>query len=79
MDTVPGKGTDAIAAVCAKHGCYVAIGIAEIDPDTRLTYSTGDSCRSRKGCSPMALRPAPSVLAVTATTFTQDRKVGDDH
>ncbi len=41
MDTVPGRGTDAIAAVCAKHGCYVAIGIAEIDPATRLTYNTG--------------------------------------
>lgn len=41
MDTVPGKGTDALAAVCAKHGCYVAIGIAEIDPLTRLTYNTG--------------------------------------
>jgi predicted amidohydrolase len=41
MDSVPGKGTDAIAAVCAKHGCYIAIGIAEIDPRTRLTYNTG--------------------------------------
>ncbi|CAN5188948.1 amidohydrolase [soil metagenome] len=41
MDTVPGKGTDAMAAVCAKHGCYIAIGIAEVDPLTRLTYNTG--------------------------------------
>src|SRR5713226_34487 len=41
MDTVPGKGTDAVAAICAAHGCYVAIGIAEIDPATRLTYNTG--------------------------------------
>jgi predicted amidohydrolase len=41
MDTVPGEGTDAIAAVCAKHGCYVAIGIAEIDPVTQLTYNAG--------------------------------------
>jgi predicted amidohydrolase len=41
MDTVPGKGTDAIAPVCAKYGCYIAIGIAEIDPLTRLTYNTG--------------------------------------
>lgn len=31
MDTVPGRGTEAIAAVCALHRCYVAIGIAEID------------------------------------------------
>ncbi|ULE35336.1 nitrilase-related carbon-nitrogen hydrolase [Mycobacterium sp. IDR2000157661] len=41
MDTVPGSGTNALAAVCAKHGCYVAIGIAEIDPLTQLTYNTG--------------------------------------
>lgn len=41
MDTVPGSGTDAVAAVCATHGCYVAIGIAEIDPGTQLTYNTG--------------------------------------
>ena len=41
MDTVPGKGTEAIAAICAKHDCYVAIGIAEIDPATDLTYNTG--------------------------------------
>ena len=26
MDTVPGKGTDALAAVCANHGCYIAVG-----------------------------------------------------
>ena len=41
MDEVPGRGTDAIAAVTAKHGCYVAIGIAEIDHSTGLTYNTG--------------------------------------
>jgi predicted amidohydrolase len=41
MDTVPGKGTDALAAVCANHGCYIAVGIAEIDPVSRLTYNTG--------------------------------------
>ena len=41
MDSVPGKGTEAIAEICARHGCYVAIGIAEIDPATDLTYNTG--------------------------------------
>ncbi len=41
MDTVPGKGTDALATVCANHGCYIAVGIAEIDPVSRLTYNTG--------------------------------------
>ena len=30
MDEVPGRGTDAIAAVTAKPGCHVAIGIADI-------------------------------------------------
>lgn len=41
MDTVPGRGTDAIAAICANRGCHVAIGIAEVDPATGLTYNTG--------------------------------------
>lgn len=41
MDTVPGRGTDAIAAVSAKYRCHVAIGIAEVDADTGLTYNTG--------------------------------------
>ena len=41
LDTVPGKGTDAIAKVTARHRCYVAIGIAEIDEATGLTYNTG--------------------------------------
>ena len=41
MDTVPGKTTTALAAVTAKYNCYIAIGIAEIDEDTGLTYNTG--------------------------------------
>ena len=41
MDTVPGKTTNALAPVCAKFNCYIAIGIAEVDPDTNLTYNTG--------------------------------------
>jgi len=41
MDTVPGRGTTAISEVTARHGCYVAIGIAEIDQATGLTYNTG--------------------------------------
>ena len=41
MDAVPGRATDAIAAVTAEHGCYVAIGIAEIDQATGIAYNTG--------------------------------------
>ena len=41
MDSVPGRGTDAIAAITAQYNCYVAIGIAEIDRSTDLTYNTG--------------------------------------
>lgn len=41
MDTVPGKATDALAKVTAGYNCYIAIGIAEIDRDTGLTYNTG--------------------------------------
>lgn len=41
MDTVPGRATEAIAGLCAAHGCHVAIGIAEIDRETGLTYNTG--------------------------------------
>src|ERR1700759_5832826 len=38
MDTVPGKGTEAIAPICAAHRCHVAIGIAEVDHTTGLPY-----------------------------------------
>ena len=41
MDAVPGKGTEAIMPICAAHNCFVAIGIAELDPGTGLTYNTG--------------------------------------
>lgn len=41
MDTVPGKTTDSLLSVTQKYNCYIAIGIAEIDRDTGLTYNTG--------------------------------------
>ncbi len=41
MDSVPGKSTDAIAELTSKHHCYVALGVAELDPATNLTYNTG--------------------------------------
>ncbi len=40
LDTVPGKTTDALAKVTARHHMYVAVGIAEIDPATGLGYNT---------------------------------------
>lgn len=41
MDTVPGKTTDALSSLSKQYQCYIAIGIAEIDRDTGLTYNTG--------------------------------------
>jgi predicted amidohydrolase len=41
MTPVPGPATDAIAEVTRANNCYVAIGIAEVDPKTGLTYNTG--------------------------------------
>ena len=41
MDTIPGKTTDALARVTKQYNCYIAIGIAEIDRDTNLTYNSG--------------------------------------
>ena len=41
MDTIPGKTTDALVKVASTYSCYIAIGIAEIDRDTGLTYNSG--------------------------------------
>ena len=41
MDTVPGKTTDALSVITKRYNCYIAIGIAERDADTGLTYNTG--------------------------------------
>ena len=40
LDTVPGKTTDALTKVTARHHMYVAVGIAELDPVTGLGYNT---------------------------------------
>lgn len=40
MDSVPGKATDAFSEVTKKYGCYVAIGLAELDPETGVTYNS---------------------------------------
>jgi len=41
LDTIPGKATSAIEEITKLHKCYVAIGIAEIDADTGMTYNAG--------------------------------------
>jgi predicted amidohydrolase len=40
LDTVPGKTTDALAAVARKYHMYAVVGIAELDPPTGLAYNT---------------------------------------
>jgi predicted amidohydrolase len=40
MDTVPGKATDAFAAIAKEHGCYITFGVAETDPATTMTFNT---------------------------------------
>jgi len=41
LDTIPGKATAAIESITKAHGCYVAIGICEIEPETGATYNAG--------------------------------------
>ncbi len=41
LDTIPGKTTAALEAITRKHGMYVAVGVAELDPATGLGYNTG--------------------------------------
>ena len=40
LDTIPGKTTDALSKVTARHHMYVAVGVAELDPVTGLGYNT---------------------------------------
>lgn len=41
MDSIPGKATDAFSEISKRYGCYIAIGMAEHDPETGLTYNSG--------------------------------------
>lgn len=41
LDTIPGKATSAIEEITKAHGCYVAIGMAELDSATGMTYNAG--------------------------------------
>jgi predicted amidohydrolase len=40
LDTIPGKTTEAVAAMTRKHKMYAVVGIAEIDPDSGLGYNS---------------------------------------
>ncbi|HRJ72312.1 MAG TPA: nitrilase-related carbon-nitrogen hydrolase [Terrimicrobiaceae bacterium] len=40
LDSVPGETTAAIAKLTKQYGCYVTVGIAEIDPATGLAFNT---------------------------------------
>lgn len=40
VEPVPGPTTDLFAAIARRHGCYIAVGLAEVDPATNLYYNT---------------------------------------
>ncbi len=40
VETVPGPTTAAFGAVAQRHGCYIAVGLAERDPASDLYYNT---------------------------------------
>lgn len=39
VEPIPGPTTDLFAAIAARHGCYIAIGLPEVDPETDLYYN----------------------------------------
>ncbi|SNT46947.1 nitrilase-related carbon-nitrogen hydrolase [Rhodococcoides kyotonense] len=39
VETIPGPTTDSFAAVAREHGCYVVVGMPEVDTDTGLFYN----------------------------------------
>ena len=47
-----GKATDAFSEVTKKYRCYVAIGLAELDPETRVTYNPPRSSGRRATSAP---------------------------
>lgn len=40
VDTIPGRATDKLTAIAAKHKAYIVIGLAEKDADTGLYYNS---------------------------------------
>ena len=40
VETVPGPTTERFAELAARHGCYVVVGLPEVEPVTGLYYNT---------------------------------------
>ena len=40
VETIPGPTTDTFAEVTREHGCYLVVGMPEIDPQTGLFYNS---------------------------------------
>lgn len=40
LDTIPGVTTDLLAKIAKQYQVYIAIGIAEVDPKTKLAYNS---------------------------------------
>ncbi|MBI2888209.1 MAG: hypothetical protein HYY02_13525 [Chloroflexi bacterium] len=39
VEPIPGPTTDAFAAIASRHGCYIVVGMAEVDPATDIYYN----------------------------------------
>lgn len=40
VESVPGPTTEAFGALARRHACYIAVGLAELDPATSLYYNS---------------------------------------
>ncbi len=40
VDTIPGSTTDMFLNITQRYGCYLVIGLAEVDPDTGIFYNS---------------------------------------
>ncbi|MEE3956185.1 nitrilase-related carbon-nitrogen hydrolase [Peribacillus frigoritolerans] len=40
VESVPGETTNRLSALAAKYGCYVVVGVPEVDPTTNVYYNS---------------------------------------
>ena len=40
VETIPGKTTDRFQAIASKYGCYIVVGMPEVDPETDIYYNS---------------------------------------